>query len=100
MTGKPKIAWISLLVVTVLGLTVVPAIAAPLAPRGTFNNNTVARCSAANTQASMMATARANSANPTPAEQILSRSQANANSVEVETTRQLNQQQAAGAVAP
>jgi hypothetical protein len=95
MTNKLKTAQISLLVVTVvLGFT---GGAAAAAPRGAFNNNTVARRAAANTQASMMATARANSANPTPAEQILSRSQANANSVEIETTRQLNQQQATGA---
>jgi hypothetical protein len=100
MKGQPHTSRILLIVAAVLGFAAGSAVAAPLAPRGAFNNNTVARHAAANTQASMMATARVNSANPTPAEQILSRSQANANSVEVETTRQLNQQQATGAVTP
>jgi hypothetical protein len=67
-------------VTAVSTVAVEPVAAAHFAPRGTFNNAAVATRAAARSTASMLATERANSSAPTPAERILNQSHVNANS--------------------
>jgi|SRR5476651_1357467 hypothetical protein len=98
-------AWISALLYGAIAtavptFTVQPVDAAQFSPPGAFNNSAEARRATASNTESMLATSRANSSARTPAEQILRKSHANAYSAEVETTRQLNQQQTTGATTP
>jgi hypothetical protein len=91
-------AWISALLYGAIA-TAVPALTAraadaeQMSPPGAMNNRAVANRAAARSMASVMAESRANNSAQTPAEQMSSKANANANAAEVETTRQLNQQQ-------
>jgi len=73
-------AWISLLLCGAIAtaLAVEPAAAASFAPRGAFNNVAAARRAAATSTASMLAASRVNNVAPTPAQQLLNQSHANA----------------------
>jgi hypothetical protein len=72
-------AWISLLGAIAAILAVEPAAAASFAPRGAFNNvAAIRRAATASSTASMLAASRANNAAPTPAQQLLNQSHANA----------------------
>ena len=98
-------AWISALIYGTIAtaiavFTVQAAYAEQLSPPKTSNNVAAGNRAAARSMASVMAKSRAISSAQTPAAQEISKSHANANAAEIETTPQMNQQQTTGATKP